>query len=199
MGLHSTFMKQILKKHWSNILFTIFIILLMIPQTRMPLQVALNRLLSFSPSEISESKRDHLQSYTWNLRNNLGQTKSFEQAKGEVVVLNFWATWCAPCIAEMPSFQKVYNEYGDSVAFYFVSSEDAETLDSFLAKYHYDLPVYQPLTRTPDQLQDRSLPTTFVISKSGELVIKKTGVADWNAKSFRSLLDELLLEDLSFK
>lgn len=171
----------------------------MIPQTRMPLQVALNRLLSFSPSEISESKRDHLQSYTWNLRNNLGQTKSFEQAKGEVVVLNFWATWCAPCIAEMPSFQKVYNEYGDSVAFYFVSSEDAETLDSFLAKYHYDLPVYQPLTRTPDQLQDRSLPTTFVISKSGELVIKKTGVADWNAKSFRSLLDELLLEDLSFK
>lgn len=192
-------MKHFLKKHWSNILFTIFIILLVIPQTRMPLQVAVNRLLSFSPSEISQNKRDHLQSYAWDLRNSLGETRNFEEAKGEVVVLNFWATWCAPCIAEMPSFQKIYNEYGDSVAFYFVSSEDKETLDTFLSKHDYNLPVYQPLTRTPVQLHDRSLPTTFVISKSGEIVIKKTGVADWNAKSFRSLLDELLVENLRVK
>lgn len=190
-------MKRFLRKQWSNILFTVFIILLVIPQTRMPIQVGVNRLLSFSPSEISEAKREHLETYAWNLRNDLGESESFEEARGKVVVLNFWATWCAPCIAEMPSFQNVYNDYGEKVAFYFVSSEDTETLDSFLAKHNYELPIYQPLTHTPEQLQDRSLPTTFVISKSGELIIKKTGVADWNAGSFRNLLDELLLEDFS--
>lgn len=191
-----THLKQFLKKHWSNILFVIFIILLVIPQTRLPIAVQLNRLISFSPSEISEEKRDQLQTYDWTLRDNREQTVGFQEAKGRVVVLNFWATWCAPCIAEMPSFQKVVNDYGDRVAFYFVSSEDTQVVNSFLEKHHYTLPVYQPLTMTPAQLQDQRLPTTFVISRSGELVVKKTGAADWNARSFRNLLDELLMEDL---
>lgn len=190
-------MKKFFKKNWSNLLFILFILLLFVPQTRKPIQVGLNRLIAFSPSELSRNEREDLNSYDWKLRGLNGERSSFRKAEGEVVVLNFWATWCPPCIAEMPSFQKLYNDYGEEVQFYFVSSEEKEVLQRFLQKHEYELPVYQPMSVPPKQLQDRSLPTTFVISRTGELVVKKTGSANWNAAGFRDLLDKLVKEEIS--
>lgn len=187
-------MKKFLKKNWSNIMIILLIVLLIIPQTRKPMQVGLNRLISFAPSEISEGNREVLETYNWDLQELGGPRGNFRQTKGKVVVLNFWATWCPPCIAEMPSFQDLYDDYGDRVAFYFVSTEEQEKLRRFLQKHEYDLPVYRPLSVPPEQLQDRSLPTTFVISRSGEIAVKKTGSANWNSSRLRELLDELLEE-----
>jgi thiol-disulfide isomerase/thioredoxin len=182
---------EFLKKNWSNILFIIIIILLIIPQTRTPIQVQLNRLISFAPSEIAEEKRDVLENYEWLLQDLDGKRHSLMASKGRVAVVNLWATWCPPCIAEMPSFQKLYDEYGQKVDFYFISSEEAGKLRNFLEKKDYSLPVYQPLTAGPEQLQSRSLPTTFVISPKGEIVVNKTGSANWNDGNFKGLLDEL--------
>lgn len=183
--------KSFLKKHASNILFVVFIGLLLIPQTRKPIQVGVNRLLAFNPSEIAQGDREFLDDYNWMLQSLEGDRKNFDAAKKEVVVLNFWATWCPPCIAEMPSFQELYSDYGDKVSFYFVSSEEAEIIERFLEKKNYQLPVYQPISGVPEQLRSNSLPTTYVISRNGEIVVEKTGVANWNSKGFRELLDEL--------
>ncbi len=183
-----------LRKNWSNILFILFILLLLVPQTRKPIQVALNRLIAFSPSEIAEEKRERLEDYSWRLKDLGGQMHYFGENKGEVVLVNFWATWCPPCIAEMPSFQKLYNDYGGKVKFYFVSSEEAEKLRQFLEKKEYDLPVYQPISATPDVMQSNTLPTTVLISKLGEVVVNKKGAANWNDDNFRDLLDNLLSE-----
>lgn len=188
-------MKQFLKKQWSNILFVLFIILLIIPQTRVPIQVGINRLMSFSPSTVSETKRDELKEYTWQLRDIDGNRFNLEEARGEVVLINLWATWCPPCIAEMPSFQELYDQYGEKVTFLFVSNEEAPTINSFLEKHQYDLPIYQPLSIEPERLQSRSLPTTYLLSRSGEIVVEKKGVADWNASSFHRVLDELIQEE----
>ncbi|GAB2771167.1 TlpA family protein disulfide reductase [Salinimicrobium soli] len=185
---------EFLKKNWSNILFIIFILLLIIPQTRTPIQVQLNRLIAFAPSEISEEKREVLTNYDWLLQDLEGERHTFRSSEGKVAVINLWATWCPPCIAEMPSFEKLYQEYGNKADFYFVSSEETGKLKKFLEKKNLDLPVYQPLTAGPQQLQSNSLPTTFVISPSGEIVVNKTGAANWNDTKFKELLDDLAKE-----
>lgn len=184
-----------LKKNWLNLLFIIVIVLLLIPQTRRPIQVTLNRAISFSPSRVAEDERETLQDYNWNLVNMQGDPVNLKTSIGEVAIVNLWATWCPPCIAEMPSFQKLYNEYGDRVDFYFVSNEDEEKIRRFLDKKGYNLPVYQPLAVAPEKLQSRSLPTTYVISRTGKIAVNKEGSANWNDSGFKDLLDQLLEED----
>ncbi|WP_240673161.1 TlpA family protein disulfide reductase [Aequorivita ciconiae] len=187
-------MKNFLKKQWSNILFGVFIILLIIPQTRMPIQVFVQRLISFSPSETSEEKRETLSDYNWPLVGLNSEEIDFSQSEGKVVVLNFWATWCPPCVAEMPSFQKLYDDYASKVDFYFVTTEKPDKVTRFLKKHNYSLPAYLQHFESPDQLQSSVLPTTYVLSKTGEIVVNESGVADWNSKKIRNLLDKLLSE-----
>lgn len=185
---------KFLKKNWSNILLITFIILLLIPQTRKPLQVGVNRLIAFSPSSVSEKDREILDNYNWNLVDLEGQPVNLKESMGKVAVINYWATWCPPCIAEMPSFQKLHDDYSEKIDFYFVSNEEAEKLQRFLTNKNYRLPVYRPLNMAPPQMQSNSLPTTYVLSRSGSIVVNKTGAANWNDAGFRKLLDELIEE-----
>lgn len=187
-------MEKFLKKNWSNILFGILVVLMIIPQTRMPIQVFVQRLISFSPSETSSEKQEILQDYNWTLINLDSEKNNFSQSKDKVVVLNFWATWCPPCVAEMPSFQKLFDDYGSDVAFYFVTSEKPDKVNRFLEKHEYSFPVYLQHFEAPDKLQSSVLPTTFILSKSGKIIVNETGVADWNSKNVRELLDRLLSE-----
>lgn len=185
---------KFLKKNWSNLLFIILILLLIIPQSRKPIQIQLNRLIAFSPSEISEDEREELDNYDWELTTPDGELKNFSTSEGKVSIVNLWATWCPPCIAEMPSFEGLYEDYSDKADFYFVSFEESERLRNFMKRKNYSFPVYQPLSEGPEKLQSNSLPTTFVISKSGEILVKRTGAADWNSSAFRKKLDEWISE-----
>lgn len=83
-----------IKKYGSNLLFVCFIILLMLPQTRMPIQVFLQRTISLSPSEILKEDRNVLKSYTWNLIDTSSKSLNLNQSKGNVILINYWATWC---------------------------------------------------------------------------------------------------------
>lgn len=185
---------KFIKKNLSNILFAIFIVLLLIPQTRVPIQVFLQRLIAFSPSAIDENEREAVATYDWQLKKVETGKVNFNTSEGEVILVNLWATWCAPCIAEMPSLQKLYNDYGDKMAFYFISNEKENKLNSFLTDKQFNLPVYQPLEPAPEALNSNALPTTYIIDKNGKIVIKKTGVADWNSEKTRAILDDLIGE-----
>jgi thiol-disulfide isomerase/thioredoxin len=92
----------------------------------------------------------------------------------------------------MPSFQKLYDAYGDKVDFYFVTSEKPEKIVSFIAKNGYTLPIFLQTYEAPKQLQSNALPTTYVISKTGEIVIDEEGAANWNSSKMQLLLDQLL-------
>jgi len=186
-------LKKIIKRNLFNILFGISILLLLIPQTRVPIQVFLQRIIAFSPAEIKKEKREKLTGYNWDLH-PLNTDYGFEIAQGEVLFINFWATWCPPCIAEMPAIQNLYNDYGKQVKFYLVSNENSEVIQRFLNKNGYNFPVHQSLSAPPSLLESGSLPTTYIIDKRGEIVVKKIGVADWNSSKTRALLDKLLNE-----
>lgn len=183
--------KNFLEKHWSNILFGLLIVLIIIPQTRQPIQVFLNRVIAFSPSEIDESDRETLKNYEWYFKNEDNKTVNFAQSQEKPVLVNYWATWCAPCIAEMPDLQKLYTDYKDEVDFYFITSEEPKVVRSFLEKENLNLPVYYFLSSPPDMLKSSSLPTTFLIDAEGEIIMKKTGAANWYSKTVRSTIDKL--------
>ncbi len=158
----------------------------------MPIQVFVQRLVSFSPSETDKTDREILQDYNWNLLRLNTEEVNFSQSKGKVAIVNFWATWCPPCVAEMPSFQKLFDTYGDKVDFYFVTSEKAEKVEKFIVKNNYTLPVYLQAFKAPKQLETDVLPTSYLISKSGEIIINEEGAADWNSDKIKTLLDQLL-------
>lgn len=183
-----------IKKHFSNILFGIFILLLIFPQTRMPIQVFIQRMIAFSPSTVKDEKRETIADYSWKLKEVNVLDANLNESENRVILINLWATWCPPCVAEMPSFQELYDEYGDKVDFYFITSEKVQVINSFMEKHSYNLPIYQPLEEAPPLLNSRALPTTYVINKKGDIVINKTGVANWNSAKTRDILDKLIAE-----
>lgn len=187
-------MKRFLKKHYGNIIFALVIGLLLIPQTRLPILVIVQRLLAGAPREISPEKRDAVSSYQWPLLDLNGQPVNFSAAAGNVTILNYWATWCPPCLAEMPSLQKLFNKYGQMVQFYCVSNETGVKLRRFMERQSYSLPVYIETAPPHALLQSSSLPTTFVISKTGKIAMRTTGAANWNSGKVHRLLDTLLAE-----
>lgn len=146
-------------------------------------------MLAFSPGITDADERKVLSSYDWQLADMQGNRVDFNAFKGKKIVINFWATWCPPCVAEMPSMQALYDDYGDQVVFIFVTNEDKATVSTFLQKNDYTFPVYQPRSIAPAELQSKALPTTYLISEKGEIVIHKTGAADWNTEKVRGLLE----------
>tara|TARA_R110002012_G_scaffold64308_4_gene169096 strand:+ start:28145 stop:28714 length:570 start_codon:yes stop_codon:yes gene_type:complete len=181
----------------SNIVFVIIIALLIIPQTRQPIQIFLHKGLALiSPSEIKIDKRKNLESYdNWNLVDSKGLPFDFKEAAGKVVFVNFWATWCPPCIAEMPSIDNLYADYKEEVLFLLVSNEKTDIINDFKSKNKYHFEFYKSVTNAPKQFQTNSIPQTYVIDKSGAIVMDKSGAANWNSDSVRKLLDDLLASE----
>lgn len=185
------------KSKRNNIIFVIVIALMLIPQTRKPIQIILHKGLALilKPSVIDKEKRALVSNFNWKLKNQSGNVINFQNTKDKVVVLNFWATWCPPCIAEMPSLQKLYNDYNGDVEFLFISNEESTVITDFMTENNYTFNVYKPLSNYPVAFNVSSIPRTFVINKKGEIVIDKTGAADWNSSSIRTLLDSLLASE----
>ncbi|MEC3907620.1 TlpA disulfide reductase family protein [Tamlana sp. 2201CG12-4] len=181
------------KSRIKHIIFLVIVALLLIPQTRLPIQVALNRGLAlFSPSKIDKSKQRVLTSYNWNLQGVNREIFNFEATKEQVVLVNFWATWCPPCIAEMPGLEALYKDYKDRMVFVFVSNEDHGVTTKFLCEKGYDFNSYVPLTQYPEVFDVSSIPRTFLIDKKGRIIMDKTGAANWNSNTVRQTIEGLL-------
>ena len=179
---------------FSNILFAIFIILLIIPQTRTPIQVAINKvkLLVWSPSIEDEEDQIQIEAFGYALKNVEGFDETLEIGKGKITFISYWATWCPPCLAELPSIEGLYQDYGDKINFLLITNEKSEVVMPFMNKKNYKLPVYIAQMNPPQELAHKNIPTSFLIDAQGKIIIKETGSADWNSKKVRRLLDGLL-------
>lgn len=175
-----------------NIAFIAFIGLLLFSPLGTFVKVQLSRLLAFSPKTIIASEQKQISSDQWQLVDAAGKSVSLEQYKGKLVFVNFWATWCPPCIAEMPSMQKLYDDYEDKIVFLFVTTDSFKKVNAFLVKENLNLPLYHSVTNPPLELESNTIPATYLIDKHGNIVVAKIGPADWNSESFRKTLDILL-------
>jgi len=192
-----------LKKYWSkrslfgritDLLFYLLIILMIIPGSRKTVATTINKVALLRPQIFKKEIQGILKAndYNWKLVTPDGTLLEFEELTGKVVFLNYWATWCPPCRAEMPNIQRLYEEYGDRVEFILVTQEDPVNVQSFLEDKGYSLPFVRSASNPPTLLQSSSLPTTFVINKQGEIVFKKTGAFKWDSKKTFALFDDLL-------
>ncbi len=122
-----------------------------------------------------------------------GKSHSLEDFKGQPTLLNFWASWCAPCVREMPSMKKakeVYSKKG--IRFLFVNTEDVEDVKNFEAKNNLELPYY--VLTGAQGFDIKKIPLTYLINANGNVVKVYNGSKNWASKrSFRQL-DKLIVQ-----
>ncbi len=119
-----------------------------------------------------------------------GEAVSMEDFRGKVIFMNVWATWCAPCLAEMPFIQKLYDELGDDrIVFLMISTDDSrETTGKFIESKDYTFPVYHLSGRMPAPYTSNSIPTTYIISPEEQLVAVHAGMANYASAKFKTFL-----------
>ncbi|WP_268224263.1 TlpA family protein disulfide reductase [Sinomicrobium oceani] len=186
---------KLTKSRIYNLLLLIFVVLMLFTPVGTTVKIWVNRIIAFSPSPVPDQDRERLEGYHWNLKTMEGGLYDFNEARGRVVLVNFWATWCPPCIAEMPALHRLYDSYGDRMLFLFVTGEDPETVEKFMkAKGWEELPVYFPVSKVPEKMYSSSIPATWVLDKSGNIVISKKGTAAWDSEKVRQMLDQWIAE-----
>lgn len=135
--------------------------------------------------------------YGLGLKSIDGWNFDFNSAKDKVIFLNFWATWCGPCRAEMPSLQNLFDQIKDNpnILFFLVSrDEDRTKVKKFMDEYSYTMPVYFVEGELPVEFDSKAIPATFVINKNGEIVLNHIGVAKWDSKSFVDFIKALAIK-----
>lgn len=179
-----------------DVFFWVFLILLIIPGPRKVISTTINRVaLSIkTPSMIPEDKQLSLgeEDYNWVLISHEGEKVDFSQFKGKPVFLNFWATWCPPCVAELPEIQKAWEKHGQSVDFLLVTNQDPAEVEAFMDKHGYTVPVHYTGSQAPTVFEHRSIPTTYIISPDGKIVVNKKGAVNWDSKGTDRVFDYII-------
>jgi len=177
------------KKIRSNLFTVLIIALFIIPSSREWIQ----RQIAFIPGIMEVDDRPELNSMNWILIDESGKKVNFDSLKGEVIFVNFWATWCPPCRAELPYIQEFYNDYKDDMKFVFISSEDSYTVQRFLKKEKYELPTYEMGSAPPQYFgESNALPSSYIIDRNGRVAVHKTGAGRWSSSFFYRKLDRLI-------
>ena len=132
------------------------------------------------------------------LEDMTGQVHRLADYRGKVVLVNFWATWCEPCRAEMPSIDGLRNAL-DGKPFQVLAVNLAEPL-SRIEKFAGMMPLHFPLLRDRDGAvakawRARLLPASFLIGRDGRIRYVAYGELDWTSEPVRTVVDELLSEE----
>jgi peroxiredoxin len=126
-----------------------------------------------------------------------GKTVELDSFRGKVIFINFWATWCIPCRAEMPLMEKMYQEFKNKDFVMLAVAEDLDgrsVVEPFVKEYKLTFPILLDPTLDVQTLYGiRAIPETFLIDKSGIITHKIPGARDWSQKEMRALVEKLIL------
>ena len=130
------------------------------------------------------------------LKNLTGDSVRLEQFRGDYILLNFWATWCPPCVKEMPSMellQQKFKEKGIHVVAISLDKEPKEEVAAFVAKLKLTFPILlDPDGIVSDPYGANALPSTFILNPDGRVIAAAKGERDWYSEEAISYFDELL-------
>lgn len=191
-------MKKIFnKKNIINGLFLCFFgILIFVPSAKALMIEGLMQVGLFKPSvEIpSENASPEADLSGISFKDASGRIVDLGSLKGKIIFLNFWATWCPPCLAEMPSVNKLYEQFKDDndVVFILVDADsDFVKSQKYMDGKGYKLPVYNVASNIPEGIFKGSLPTTVVFDKQGRVSYNEVGAANYASPKFIEFIKEL--------
>jgi thiol-disulfide isomerase/thioredoxin len=129
-----------------------------------------------------------------------GEVVHLSELRGQVVFINFWATWCPPCIAELPSIERLAEDAslreGASgsapIAFMLVSlDEDRAAVEAFVRRKEITLPVYMLRMKDREPMDVSRIPSTYVVSADGRIAYSRGGLANYDTRRFKAFMKEL--------
>lgn len=133
------------------------------------------------------------------IRQNDQKTLTLKDLKGHYIILNIWATWCAPCVKELPALNRLQMAFPQGewrvVAVSIDAQKDINKIKNFVTKYHVeDIALYHDENGDLQRiLPIKNLPTTFFINKSGKIIYAIEGDALWNDPAVIDLLRKISL------
>lgn len=125
-----------------------------------------------------------------------GHALNLNNQKGKVIFMSFWATWCPPCIAEMPSINTLHEKLksNKNVVFMMVDADRDFSLSvPFMKKHQFMLPLYEANGPVPENLFDSSIPTAVIFDKRRQLVFRQKGAGDYSSPTASDYLVNLTL------
>lgn len=123
-----------------------------------------------------------------------GEMVDISDSRGKVIFLNFWATWCPPCLAEMPSINSLRAKFRDDKDILFIMADVDNNLtrsSNFMKRNKYDLPVYEATESIPEAIFQGTVPTTLIIDQQGKIVFFHEGMADYDSGKTEAFLRSL--------
>ncbi len=133
-----------------------------------------------------------------------GRKALISDFRGRIVIVNFWATWCATCAVEMPDMLNLVDSYGGRVVFFAISSDNkTQDIDRFINRHDEDIKklfksddVYISLDEnraiTYDMFMTERYPETIIVAPNGDMVRKIVGEFEWGGDEIRQYLDRVL-------
>ena len=125
-----------------------------------------------------------------------GRSTDLSKVSGKIVLVHFWATWCPPCVDELPELDAFWKRYKDNpgIALYSVSEDDTwEAIDAFRKQHPFDLPLYRdPQAKTAHRFGTSKFPETYIADRTGKVVYHLNNAIDWDAPEVAQSIDALL-------
>ena len=126
-----------------------------------------------------------------------GTFKTIADYQGQVVLINLWATWCIPCVTEMPSIQRLYDRYKDrGFKVVGIATDDppfADRVREFVQQRGLTFEIlHEGSGKVEQDYRTRGIPATYVIGRDGRIRMIRQGASDWDSPSTRAVVEQLL-------
>jgi thiol-disulfide isomerase/thioredoxin len=128
-----------------------------------------------------------------------GNIVELSDFRGKLILVNLWATWCEPCLREMPSLERLQSRLGDRIAVLAVSEDrgGSKSVEAFIARLGLkSVKVYvDPKSEVGHAFEVKGLPTSFLIDRQGKVLGRVEGAAEWDSPKILGVLEPLLSGD----
>jgi len=180
---------------YSSFVFIALILTNCQPILKAPFAALISATLPTPDIDTVQSKNYPTADYNLQVTDLDENTVKMSNYRGKVIFLNFWATWCMPCVAELPSINKLYNQFKDKdIVFLLISNENIDKVKKYKQRKNYDVPFYinDENSNIAKMYYSRRIPTTFIINKKGQVIKASSGPEDWDDKEFVETVRELV-------
>ena len=190
--------KMLTRKNIANALFILlFLVILFVPSAKALMMQGLMEIGLFKPSIDSKKVIPTADLSAIKFKDSNNKVISLADLEGKVIFLNFWATWCPPCLAEMPSINRLYQQFGrdQDVVFLLIDADsDFKKAQAYMDRKKYKMPVYTFASDLPKQLYSGSIPTTIGLDKMGRISYNGVGAANYASPKFIAFMQALKVQ-----